>query len=129
MLNRSRRLVVLAALMAMAALVAAVPVHHAHMLHMALADGAERSTTAVHDKADCHHGDTRHDHADHLEFEMPRCPVCSTVQMAALQLPVLAPLQLLLPERSPERIETAAAAIPRAGHFRPVQPRAPPIAA
>jgi len=60
--------------------------------------------------------------------DMPRCPICSTVQAAGLPVPGWVPALVAAPVRSVAQPLAAAAALPAFFHFRPVQPRAPPIA-
>ena len=145
------RIALAGAFMAMAALAFAVPVHHVHMLQLGLGVPAEIEQAepeahdpAPHRHAGHQHGDTGHgDHhahapaadpadgdaeVDHSDHQMPRCPVCSLANAVAATEP---PVQPSLSARAPRRAMVPVAdatELPARHHFRPVQPRAPPIA-
>jgi len=150
--HRLRRIALACAFMAMVALVFAIPVHHGHMLQMQLAQvaAAEKPATAAEHPHAHHHHAAGHDHGahahhhaaadeaqplgaehepDHSGHDMPRCPVCSLAKAAAALVapdPVIMSgrVRFLAPLPLVDAVER-----PSSRHFRPVQPRAPPIVA
>jgi len=131
----------------MAMLVVAVPVHHVHMLHMGLGKAFPGDASTGHEA----HSHASHSHAAHHPAhdpappepgsagagaggeeghgqDMPRCPICSTVQAAGLPVPGWVPALVAAPGQAVAQPLATAAALPAFFHFRPVQPRAPPIA-
>ncbi len=151
------RLTAFIAIATMAVLSLAVPLHHVHMVLAALErpelvvapgdHGTEHADATGH----AAHRQGAHGHAGHVArpgahlhaahasdesvepqdensvHQMPRCPICSTVKVAGAPLPSQGPELAPVDGREAPPALAADLAPSSTLHFRPVQPRAPPI--